>query len=63
MTAAGLPPTRTVVHRPVVRGAENGIGGPGWGLPTGPGTWCSGHMPVIVSPMTMTGAGIRSALS
>ena len=61
ITAAGLPPMSTVEHRPSVSGAVNGIGGPGCGLPTGPGIWCSGHMPVILSPMTMAGAGIAVA--
>ena len=32
-TAAGLPPISTVAWVPIVIGAQNGIGGPGCGMP------------------------------
>src|SRR5436309_8244573 len=55
-TAAGLPPIRTLVARPMSSGAENGIGGAGNGLPTGgPGIWCPMHVPMIRSPITAAG--------
>ena len=43
--------------RPVVTGAENGIGGPGCGAPT-PGDQVDAHSPVILSPSTAAGPPI-----
>jgi len=56
-TAAGLPPIITVATVPVVIGALNGNGGPGWGAPVaGFGIWWIAHWPVTLSPMTIAGA-------
>ncbi len=56
-TAAGLPPIITVATVPVVIGALNGIGGPGWGAPlVGFGIWWIAHEPVTLSPMTIAAA-------
>src|SRR5690348_3521271 len=60
MTAAGLPPISTVGTVPTVSGAENGSGGDGAGAPRAAGIWWIGHMPVMRSPVTMTGVPISS---
>ncbi len=60
MTAAGLPPMRTLATVPIVNGAANGIGGPGCGAPVaGFGIMWIAHVPVILSPMTIAGEPIR----
>src|SRR5215212_78212 len=47
---------RTVVARLWTTGAENGMGGPGWGAPeAGLGIWCTAQVPLMRSPITAAG--------
>ena len=56
-TAAGLPPIITVGTVPIVIGALNGIGGPGWGTPlAGFGIWWMAQLPVSLATITIAGS-------